>query len=228
MFLKIKQLILYFIYPWYRRGNKILVHKRDGDIVEVSRYFGLTVNFKGKNNTIEIYEPLVFKRRMLCNRSKFRINGDNNEIVIRSSKKFISNLKIYDIGSNNKIHIGKDWFQSGACKIDFCNQDNKVLSVGSGCMFGQNVEILLGDWHSITDKDTGKCLNKTKQGVSIGDNVWIARDVRILKDAKISNYSIVGIGSLVTKGFKEENSLIAGVPAEIKKTNVDWNPKNPK
>lgn len=152
----LKQVILYLIYPWYRRGNRIYKHKKNGDIVEVSRYFGLTVHFKGKNNVIDIYEPIKFKRRLLCNRSKFRIRGDNNEIVIRSSKYFISNLKIYEVGNENKIYIGKDWFQSGACNIDFCNQDNKTLKIGHDCMFGQNVNIMLGDWHSVIDVNTKK------------------------------------------------------------------------
>ena len=212
----------------YKNKNKVLIHRENGTIVESNNFLGLTIKFKGQNNIIEIYEPIRFKRRLFCNRSKIRINGNNNHIVINASNKYIANLKIIEVGSDNKIFIGENFYQSGLCKIDFCNLDNLNFKIGDNCMFGQNVEFMLGDWHSIYDINTKKKINNSKFGISIGNNVWIARNTTILKDVRLGNNNIVGFGSVVTKSFETENCIIAGIPAKICKRDVCWSRENTK
>ena len=207
------------------KTNRVLIHKQNGRTVETKNYFGLTIRCKGKNNLIEIYEPINFKRRLLCNRSKIKIKGNNNHIVFHSSDKYISNLNIIEIGSDNQIIIGKNLYQSGLCKIDFCNLNNLIFKIGNNCMLGQNVEFMLGDWHPIYNVDTNEKINISKVGISIGNHVWIARNSAILKDVKIGNNNIVAYGSIVTKNFETENCIIAGSPAKIRKHNVDWDSK---
>ncbi len=46
--------------------------------------------------------------------------------------------------------------------------------------------------------------------------------VSILKGATIFDNSIVAFGSIVTKSFTETNVIIAGIPAKIVKTNINW------
>lgn len=207
-------------------NNKVLIHKQSGKTVEVRKYSGLTIRCKGKKNLVEIYEPIRFKRRLLCNRSKIKIKGDNNHIVINSSDKYIANLKIVEVGSNNKIFIGKNLLQSGSCKVDFCSLNNLTFKIGDNCMFGQNVEFMLGDWHTIYDTSSNERLNISKSGISIGNHVWLARNTSILKDVKIGNNNIIGYGSIVTKDFETENCIIAGSPAKIRKYNVNWEHKS--
>jgi len=45
-------------------------------------------------------------------------------------------------------------------------------------------------------------------------------DVKINKNTKISDDSIVGWGSIVTKKFEDKNIIIAGTPAKIVKRNI--------
>lgn len=70
------------------------------------------------------------------------------------------------------------------------------------------------------DKD-GKCINHA-ESIEIGNHVWIGMDVSISKGAQIADNSVIGQKALVTKAFKEQNVMIAGVPARIIKTNISW------
>ena len=118
--------------------------------------------------------------------------------------------------------------QSGLCKIDFCNLDNLTFQVGDECMFGQNTEFMLGDWHTIYDINTNKKLNIPKTGIKIGNHVWIARNTTVLKDVQIGDNTVIGFGSIVSKKFTEENCILAGIPAKIIKQNINWSYKNTK
>ena len=82
--------------------------------------------------------------------------------------------------------------------------------------------MMLGDHHKIYSLEDNKMINVPKSGIDIGDNVWLARNVTLLKDVKISKNSVVGYGSTVTKRFEQENALIVGSPAKIVKENIYW------
>ncbi|MCM1265391.1 MAG: acyltransferase [Candidatus Gastranaerophilales bacterium] len=203
-------------------NNKILLHKQNGKIQEVPFISGLTIQFKGTNSTVEIYEPYCFKKRFIFNRSKIKINGDNNHIVIGPTKERINSLKVINMKNNNKLFIGENFFQTGEFIIDYTNLSNMKVSIGDNCMFGQNISFMLGDWHKILNKDTKECLNKSHRGITIGNKVWIARNVTVLKDVTIPDNTIVGYGSLVTKSFSENNTILAGIPAKTVKKNISW------
>ena len=82
--------------------------------------------------------------------------------------------------------------------------------------------MMLGDHHKIYSIDDDKRINTPSYGIDIADNVWLARNVTIMKDVKISRNSVVAYGSLVTKKFEQENVLLAGIPAKIVKENIYW------
>ncbi len=225
MFGYIKHL-LFCLCRWYRNDNRIILHKQNGKIIECLRYSGLTVSFKGKNSIVEIFEPIKFERRLLANRSKIKISGDNNYICINSTNRSIHNLQVRGMCSNNKLIIGKNFY--GMCSIDFCWLDNMVMRIGDDCMFGQDIKFMLGDHHSIYNLATKECINIPRKGIDIGNHVWIARNVRIMKNVTIPCNSVVGAESVVTKEFKEQNCVIAGNPAKIVKTNISWDYANTK
>lgn len=50
---------------------------------------------------------------------------------------------------------------------------------------------------------------------------WVELLVTILKGVEIGDGSIIAAGSVVTKNTPP-NSVAAGEPAEIKRTNVEW------
>ncbi len=204
------------------KNNKIILHKKNGKSHIVHFIKGLSIRFKGKNSIVEIYEPISFNKRFIFNRSKIRISGDNNHIIIKSSNRKIYSLQIKGLKDNNKIIIGENFYQTGTCNIYFANLSNMELQIGNDCMFGQNTELMLGDYHRIYDANTNKQTNISKSGINIGNRVWLARQVKIMKDVALADDTIVSIGSLVTKSFTKSNILIGGTPAKILKENVYW------
>jgi len=58
--------------------------------------------------------------------------------------------------------------------------------------------------------------------IVIGDNCYIGSGVKFTPNSEISNNSVCAMGSVVSKKFKEESVIIAGVPAKVIKQNIDW------
>lgn len=64
--------------------------------------------------------------------------------------------------------------------------------------------------------------NKADIDICIGNRCYLASAVRFAPGACLADDTIVGIGSVVTKKFSEEQILIAGNPAVIKKSGYCW------
>ena len=58
--------------------------------------------------------------------------------------------------------------------------------------------------------------------VDIGNHVWVGKDVKIGKNARISDHRILGWGSIVSKEFDEPHVILAGMPAKIVKRGINW------
>ena len=89
-------------------------------------------------------------------------------------------------------------------------------------MLSYDIHIWTNDGHAIYEEKTKKLLNGKKSTVKIGKHCWIGNQVVLTKNAKISDNSIVGVGSIVTKSFEKPNVIIAGNPAKIIKEGVNW------
>lgn len=58
--------------------------------------------------------------------------------------------------------------------------------------------------------------------ITIGEHVWLADNVTILKGVDIGSGSIIGINSTVTKSI-DHSCIAAGNPAKKIKNNINWN-----
>ncbi len=122
--------------------------------------------------------------------------------------------------SNNcKVILGDNISVCGACL--YVQENSSHIKIGDNTMLSWGIDIWCTDAHTITNLE-GNPINYGKS-IEIGNHVWIGRDVKIGKNTKISDNSIVGWNSLVTKKFEEPNIIIAGNPAKIVKTGVNWN-----
>ena len=99
-------------------------------------------------------------------------------------------------------------------------EDNNVVDIGDDCRCSYNIELNCTDHHSIFD-DEGNLLNIGKN-ITVGNHVWICKDVRIMKNTNIPDGCIVAQGSIVTKKFEKGNCVIAGNPAKVAKENIYW------
>lgn len=121
------------------------------------------------------------------------------------------------IENSSILSIG-DQFSSNKNSAIFCS---KGILIGENVLFGWNVSIRDSDGHKIKDLETGNYLSE-KKDVQIGNNVWVAANVDILKGTTIPDGCIIGYGSKVFHKFIEQNSIIAGYPAKIIRNNVSW------
>ncbi len=92
---------------------------------------------------------------------------------------------------------------------------------GDGFLGGRNCVYEDSDFHRVIDLDTNTVTNMSKSGIKIGKHVWCAEGVKLLKDINVGDNSVVAAGSIVTKDVPN-NSLVAGIPAKVIKTNINW------
>ena len=133
----------------------------------------------------------------------------NSKFKIEGFVKILSGFKI-DIRENAILSIGENTLINMDCSI-YCF---KNIEIGSDCLFGPGVIIRDCDGHTIN----GRCDAKP---VVIGNHVWLGENSMILKGVSIGDGSVVAAGSVVTKNVPE-NTIVAGNPAKVIKSNVVW------
>ncbi len=179
---------------------------------------GLNIKFKGRNSTVTIGIPAA-----RFSKSKFVLRN-NSSIKIASSNDIIKKLKI-SMTDNQKCSIGKNFF-TWDTEIVFSIGDGLEVNIGEDGMFSRNILIRPSDGHALYDVNSGEILNHGKS-INIGKHVWLAGDNAIFKGADIEDNCTIGKGSIVTKPCNTPNSVYAGVPAKIIKTNVNWRREEP-
>lgn len=186
---------------------------------------------RGRNNTLLNFGNL--------DRVFYDIVGNGNRIVIGTGA-LVQNVTFYMRGNNHLLEIGSGcrisggsiWFEDSDCDVRIgdrtsmesahlaVTESGRKIEIGAGCMFAHNIQVRVGDSHSIFLEETQERINFARD-ISIGDHVWLAENVVVLKGVRVGGNSIVGIGSIVTKDLPA-NSLAAGTPAKVIKTGVNW------
>lgn len=189
---------------------------------------------RGRDNTIA-------KNTSILTSVGVDITGSGNEIVFGDRSK-ITGLDVYIRGNNNKIKIGKEcrfvkggslWIEDDGCEIEIgdltsfisvhlaATESGSKISIGRDCMFAYDIDVRTGDSHSILDVKSGKRINYAAD-VNIGNHVWVASHVMILKGVNILNDCVIAAGSVVTRSVDEQNVIYAGNPARVVKKNISW------
>lgn len=186
----------------------------DSNILRVSnpKFRGVKFCLSGRNNIIELGDS-VFMRNVV-----FEISGNNNVVRIGKNCSFWEGGRIRIEGNRNRLLIGKD-SNMIICFFSISDDDSKI-EIGKECLFSANVIVRNSDSHSILNNE-GQRINFSKD-VIIGDHVWLAYGVTILKGCVIGQDSIVGSNSLLSNFNGDPNSIIVGNPAKCVKTGVNW------
>ena len=120
--------------------------------------------------------------------------------------------------NRSELVFGNDFYLSFESSI-YCY---KGIEFGSNCTIGWNVLIMDTDWHKTVDINSRKPF-PTKERIDIGNHCWICNDVQIQKGTTIPDNVIVAAKSLCNKKYEvPEHSLLAGVPAKLKKEGIDY------
>lgn len=160
---------------------------------------------------------IVINHGIRITNTQFKIKGNNNKIVIKENC-IINGGCIWIESDRSKIIIGEKTTIAQA-NIGVTESDLSV-TIGENCMFAHDIDIRCGDSHSIIDLKSRKRINYA-QDIRIGDSVWLAAGVKILKSLTIGKGSIIGAGSIVTKDISE-NCLAVAISAQVKKTDLTW------
>lgn len=180
----------------------------------------------------------MLKQLFLYIRNKIRV-AKNNELIIAQSKivgcffsvKGINNKLI--IGSNCKIRESTFEINGKNCCIEIKDNviigggcyfvvkgDNISISIGENSMLSRNIKIMAADGHDI--KDTAKMILNPPLSILVGNHVWIADNVTVLKGVHIGHDCVLGINSTITKKIPSK-SVAVGNPAKIVQENISWN-----
>lgn len=160
------------------------------------------------------------KGHLVCNFSHF-------------GKRFRRMYSVLSLGDNSKFILESDNFTmcEGSCIIlrkgallrlegkGYINERTTIdcanrIEIGYGTIISSNVRISDTDVHIIEGKECSS-------PIVIGKHVWIGNDAQILKGVHIGDNAVVAAGAVVVSDVPA-NTLVAGVPAVVKKTNINW------
>ena len=162
--------------------------------------------------------------RLIIPTSHNKIYFGKNNIIVRSLSILMHDApkckteNIYvRIGDNNR-------FQGNVTILSPTQEGNFRRRITIGCynLFGEGVFFHGRQDHLIYDIRTKQRINHEKN-IVLDDNIWVGSCVHFLPGAKVSKNSVIGMNSMVNKKFEQENILLAGTPAQIKKENIAWN-----
>lgn len=133
--------------------------------------------------------------------------GPGAELVIEGTSWLRSELQPihFVLFDGARMTIGDGSWLNG------CHLSAKVsLVAGKGVMIGPGVRVFDADQHDLDDVTP-----ETLAPVRIGDYVWIASDVTILRGVEVGSHSIVAAQSVVTRSVPP-HSMVVGAPASPK------------
>ena len=164
-----------------------------------------------KEKIEKIYRKKLFKEQINCNHNEFTIVGKittiNKNIEIGHNVSIYPNVMFFGDG---KIIIG-DNVSIGNNTIIYSSKEAGVY-IGSNTMIAANCYIIDTD-HGVSNDELIRNQRNTHRKVVIGEDVWIATHVSILKGSQIANGSIIGANSLI-KGNTEPYAIYVGSPAK--------------
>ena len=212
--------ILGIKFKFRRNKNNNIFIKDNEKLVPIKKYKGINFNISGENNTVILHKGLIAKDVTIT------VKNDNCKIEIEKSPWF-DNVNINCVnGNGQQIFIGENTSFAPFDKCKITVDDSNEVRIGKDCMFSDNVDLWATDGHAILDNDSKICINKQKSPLTIGNHCWIGEYSKITKNALIPNDCIVGMSSVVTKKFETTNCIIAGNPAKIVKTNINWDKRS--
>lgn len=146
------------------------------------------------------------------------MRGKNNHLEIEDGVR-IHRSTIEIMGDNCLVKIGKNSMIGDNCYL-VVKEENIHLTIGKSCGLSRNIKVMTSDGHPIFQNNIR--INNA-QNIVIGNNIWIGDNVTILKGVEVSNDSVIGINSVVTKSVPP-NTVVAGNPAKVIKENITWKP----
>lgn len=186
------------------------------------------------NLKIKLKKTILKKRCTLIGNSQaFGLRSQIGLVAGSTSKQIILHEHCDMLGSLVSIAGGEiimcPWSKIGPGST--ITAVNKVI-IGRDTAIATDVTIIDNNTHPINPEDR-RFMRHTPHGsiyrqnqwssnapIIIGENVWVGSNARIQKGVHIGDNSIVAANSVVTKDVPA-NSIVAGNPARVVKTDID-------
>ena len=152
------------------------------------------------------------------NKNIFWIDN-GGKIVFKGKAHFAKHTNILVSGST--IEFGNNFSCNVGCRLSSV----AGIRFGDDCLLGGSCVIRDSDGHKVFDCDENfnkTCEHAPRKPVFIGDHVWIANNVSVLKGVSIESNNVVSYGSMVIKPIEGSYQVIAGAPAKVVKKNIIW------
>lgn len=155
-----------------------------------------------------------------CTIAENRESNYVNTTLIIGDYCFLKYTSFSFCGDNSSISLGNDIHINGGekARTSLLVGTNSSITIGNDCLFSHSINLRTTDFHPVLDMG-GNVVNRNRD-VYIGEHVWVGMNVFISKGVTIAKNSIVGAFSVVTKCFNEENVVIAGNPAMVRKNGI--------
>ena len=177
-----------------------------GVSLAVHRHSSATVSMRGRLIVRPFLAGQGQSRVLLSAQCLFQLEGD------------------FEIGQGVVLHVaagaslslgGRDRSSASGISADTIVMAERSLAIGRDVIVAWGCMITDSDWHLIEGAERAL-------PTVIGDDVWLAQGVSVLKGAQIPRGCIVGAGSVVGAREYPERCLIVGAPAVVKRENVTW------
>jgi len=179
---------------------------------DLSLQHNLKLEFKGSNNIVFFAGSSFCIDIIYHQNNSLVFVGDNAGLYWGGARIEISNDSVCYIGNNTTFER--------VCMNAF---ESKHIIIGNDCMFSWDIWLDTNDHHMIFN-DNYERINIAKS-IYLGDHIWFARELAILKGSFIASGSILGAKS-VNSGIKFSNTIYAGNPSKLIKENSFWDRKH--
>lgn len=171
--------------------------------------------------------------------SSIKVTGALSSVSVGNGT-WLRSAKLLIESPNSSIHLAEDVFFTGAIflkgagpnhvtigrgstfgQVNIICSEGSAVYIGDDCMFSWGIEIRTTDSHGIYDLDSGDRINPASD-IRVGSHVWVAAKAALLKGSIIPSGCVVGMNSVTTKDFHEQNSILAGNPAKTIRSNIKW------
>ncbi len=193
---------------------------------------GIEITNRGRNNQVDVdpsisvapgfqitllgnHNHLIIGANTIFGGGMIELRNHESSIAIGPRCKLTGNMRCR--ADNTHIKIGAETTMMMA---QITLHEAGRIHLGEDCMLSGDITMDVSDMHSILDKGTGKRLNPPRD-IEIGDHVWLAHGVRVMKGAQIGAHSVIGSRAMVL-GEIPAHSVAVGVPARVIRSGVTW------
>lgn len=149
---------------------------------------------------------------------QLRFNGPGHTVILAGADEGGTAQNVELNGTSNCFFLGKGSSSNGL--TSHIVGEGISVCVGEHLLSAHEVRILTSDMHALIDATSGNIINPAKS-VHIDPHVWLAENSTVLKGCRIGFGSVLGLGSILTKGIPAR-CIAAGVPARVIRENTTW------